>query len=341
MSRKIGSSVLLPLVLVLGAACADSPMAPATPRENPGPVSPAPVEQKSVSWIVITPAGGTLPQALGTSRQLGVIARAQDGTEIVGRPVAWSSSNPAVASVSSTGLLEAHAAGTAWVVAVVDARRDSTLVSVASLIARIVTDPVDLTLGVGDERTIVASAFDAQGNVLARAYSWNSSNVAVATVDAMGRVVAKGAGTALITVASEGKNASIKITVTGQQWLLTDVAGAPLPEILYVDTITIGGVARESRFQVTDATLRMRDGRWVLQLNGLRVSEGMAPQLATLRYEGVVAYDVLSGGPLFFEGDEWANQTPRFRSSLRENGGFELHWSRQQGGSTVALGFAL
>jgi len=290
------------------------------------------VVERTVAWILITPAGGLIPQALGSSRQLGVVARALDGTEITGRAVAWSSSQPAVASVSSTGLLLAHAPGTTWITAVVDGRRDSTIVSVSSLIARIETDPAELALGVGDARTIAATAVDAQGRPLARAFAWSSSNVAVATVDAAGRVVATGAGTALITVTSEGKQGTARVTVTGQMWRLTQAGGAPLPAILF--TTTAGTV------QVTGGTLRMLDGRYELRLQGWLIAEGAAPVATTLSSDGVTAYDVFNGDPLFFEGEEWRNQTPDFRGRVLPDGRLELDWRRGQGSILVPLVFA-
>jgi uncharacterized protein YjdB len=299
-----------------------------------GPVAP------TVAWILITPAGGTIPQAIGTSRQLGVVARASDGTEIVGRPVAWSSSDPIVASVSAAGTLEAHVAGTAWITAVVDGRRDSTLVSVPTLIARVEIDAEALALVVGSTRTLSARALDAQGAPLTRTFAWSSSNPAVATVDAAGGVVATGAGTAIITAASEGKRATIQVTVTGQRLHLTDAAGAPLPAFVDTTTIMVDGVARSARFQVSDGTLRFHDGRYELRLHGWLLAEGAEPLETTVTSDGVLAYDVMTGDLLLFESDEWANRTPRFRGRARDDGGLALEWNRTPGTSTVALGFA-
>lgn len=295
--------------------------------------------QPVVAWIQITPAGGLLPRALGTSLQLGVIARASNGTEITGRPVEWSTTDAAVASVSATGLLEARAVGTAWVKAVVDGKRDSTLVSVPTLIARIVTNPATLSLGVGDAASILAIALDTQGNPLARTFSWSSTNSSVATVDASGLVVARGAGTTLITVTSEGRSATVLVTVSGQLLQLSRVAGAPLPAFVDTVTVMVDGVARTARFQVTGGTLRLRDERYQLRLEGWLVVDGAAPVPATESSEGVMAYHALTGEPLFFEGAEWWNETPRFRGRMRANGGLELDWNRAPGQPVVPLGF--
>ena len=298
------------------------------------------VGERAVAWIVVTPSGGMIPQELGTSRQLGVVARAADGTEIAGRPVAWSSSDATVATVSATGLLVAHGPGTATVVAVVDGRRDSTTVWVRSLVAQVHLDPTELALGVGEVRTIAASARDENAAPLARTFAWSSSNSAVATVDAAGRVTARGAGTALVTATTEGRSATTRVTVTGRQLGLRDVAGGPLPEILEVATTVVDGVVREARVQVTGGHLRLNDGRYELRLDGWLLVDGAAPVPTVVRSEGVVAYHALTGAPLFFEREDWWNAEPRFRGRIREDGTLELGWSRAPGAPVVALGFA-
>jgi uncharacterized protein YjdB len=298
------------------------------------------VAEKRVAWIQITPAGGVISQAIGTSRQLGVIARAMDGTEILGSTVTWASSVPSVASVSAGGLLHAHAAGTSWVKAEVDGRRDSTLVSVPTLIARIETDVSELSLSVGDARGIAATAVDATGNPLARIFRWSTANVAVATVDSVGRVEARGAGTTEITVTSEGKSATVLVTVVGQQWQLATVGGAPLPADLFTTTVTVSGETRPARFQATGGTFRVVRGAYDIRLWGWLLVDGEAPVAATRSNEGALAYDVFTGELLLFEGDQWHDRQPRFRGRSREDGGLELDWNPEPGAATVALRFA-
>ena len=81
-------------------------------------------------------------------------------------------------------------------------------------------------------------------------------------MDAAGGVVATGPGTAVITATSEGRRATIQITVTGRQLRLTDAAGGRLPATLDTVTFMMDGVARAARFQVTGGTLRLPDGRY-------------------------------------------------------------------------------
>lgn len=295
-------------------------------------------EAPAVAWIQIVPSG-TLPQAPGTSRQLSVVARAQNGTEITGRPVTWASSDSAVATVTATGLLAVHATGTARITAVVDGKRDSVTVSVSSLIARIETDPTVLSLGVGDARTVTATARDVHGVALSRAFVWSTTNSAVARVDASGRVLATGAGTALITVSSEGRQATVQVVVTGTMWQLAQAGGQPLPTVLFTTTSTINGNVHETSFQLTGATLRMRDGRYELRLQGWTLSAHEPPVATTLASDGVFAYDIWTGMPVFIEGTEWQDAEPRFRSRITEDGRLELGWSRAPGAPVIPLLF--
>jgi Bacterial Ig-like domain (group 2) len=111
------------LALVL-TGCGDGsgavPTAPTPPAPTPtappptAPTPPAPTPpvggQRTLSSIQLT---GTNTVNVGTSSQLSATARWSDGTsEDVTRGATWQSPNPAVATVTSTGLLTGVSAGT-------------------------------------------------------------------------------------------------------------------------------------------------------------------------------------------------------------------------------------
>ncbi|WP_375767033.1 Ig-like domain-containing protein [Archangium gephyra] len=75
--------------------------------------------------------------------------------------------------------------------------------------------PATRQLERGQALQLNASALDADGQALTgRAFQWNSSNAAVAEVDAAsGRVTGRGRGTVTITASSEGQSASTDFTV--------------------------------------------------------------------------------------------------------------------------------
>jgi uncharacterized protein YjdB len=80
-----------------------------------------------VQTVVLAPAADTL--AVGAQLQLVATARGSSGAEILNREFAWSSSNDAIASVSTAGLVTAHAPGT-----VVIAANTSNVVGTATLL---------------------------------------------------------------------------------------------------------------------------------------------------------------------------------------------------------------
>lgn len=74
-------------------------------------------ELTPASVDVTSPIDTILP--VGKSAQLGATARDQAGAAILGVAFSWTSSNPAVVSVSGTGLAAAQAAGSATITAAV------------------------------------------------------------------------------------------------------------------------------------------------------------------------------------------------------------------------------
>ena len=151
---------------------------------------------------------------LGTSAQS--IAQPLDSTGalLTGRPVAWSSRSPAVASVSSTGLITGLSAGTAIINAVVGGVSTSVTVTVFGTLNSVA---VHLPLAsVPVLSTLQASAIllDAAGAVLSGyPVAWSSSNPGVAVVSAAGVVTALAPGNATIIATSNGKSGSAALTV--------------------------------------------------------------------------------------------------------------------------------
>jgi Bacterial Ig-like domain (group 2) len=136
--------------------------------------------------------------------------------------LSWRSSNPSVLSVNAqTGALRAAGAGTAWLVATAGNARDSVRVTVAAAVAAVapvsavdITD-ADFSIEAGaSPRTLRATVVDSNGRRVARAIAWTSTNSAVATVDAAGRVTPVAQGTARITAAADGFSDQVTVSVS-------------------------------------------------------------------------------------------------------------------------------
>ena len=74
-----------------------------------------PPEGPFVQAVVVSPADTSM--AVGEQRQLSAMAHASSAALMPDQPFLWSSSNDAIASVSNTGLVTAHAAGTVVIAA--------------------------------------------------------------------------------------------------------------------------------------------------------------------------------------------------------------------------------
>ena len=154
--------------------------------------------------------------AIGTSQATATTLDA-NGNSLMGRAVAWSSSNTAVATVNATtGLVTAVSDGTVNIIGASEGKTGSATLTVTP--APVATVTVALAPGsitaVGMSQA-TATTLDANGNTLTgRVVTWSSGNNAVATVDAQGAVTAVTVGTASITATSEGKTGSATITVT-------------------------------------------------------------------------------------------------------------------------------
>lgn len=101
--------------------------------------------------------------------------------------------------------------GAAMTTTTFNVSNQSTAVSVTGVIL----DKNSLSLAAGNSGQLTATV--APANATNQRVTWSSNNTAAAAVDNMGKVTAKAAGTAVITVKTEdgGKTATCSVTVTG------------------------------------------------------------------------------------------------------------------------------
>lgn len=137
------------------------------------------------------------------------------------KSVTWASSDTAVATVSSGGVVTAKSvAGTANItVTTSDGGKTSVcVVTVEDLpdipVAGVTVSPASVSVYVGNSYTLAASVSPSDAEN--KSVSWSSSDEAVATVSARGVVKAVSAGTAEITATTNdgGKTATCVVTVT-------------------------------------------------------------------------------------------------------------------------------
>jgi serine/threonine-protein kinase len=205
------------------ATSSGAPSAPA-PLPMPPPVSP---QGPIVTAVDVTPGARSL--IMGDTLRLAAAVLDERGNTVESAEVAWESSNPVVARVSSRGLVSALAPGNAEITALSEGRVGTARITVAARaqrapaagepprleVASVAVTPGTATLTVGGTLQLNATPRDRGGRALGdRAVSWESSDERVVRVTQSGVVIAVGEGTARITASSEGRSGAASVTVT-------------------------------------------------------------------------------------------------------------------------------
>lgn len=152
----------------------------------------------------------TLPEtadvAVGGTVTLEAIVEPAD----INDTVKWTSSDEAVATVATDGVVTGIAPGECEITAICGGKSATCKIAVKPLAERIVLDMEALTLAVGGTGTLhgETTPADAAGTI-----SWASSDETVATVDQAGTVTALKSGTCQITVSCGGVSAVCIVTV--------------------------------------------------------------------------------------------------------------------------------
>ena len=140
------------------------------------------------------------------------------------KTVTWSTSNPAVATVSSSGLVTAKAEGSATITAKAGDKSATCEVTVAP--NGIPVDAVYLnksSLSLTENETYQLSVAVTPDNATDKTVTWSTSNAAIATVSDNGLVTAIKEGSATITAKAGDKTATCAVTVSKKVIPVTSV----------------------------------------------------------------------------------------------------------------------
>ena len=159
-----------------------------------------------------------------------------EGEAAVGRTVQWSSSNTAIATVNSSGVVSGVADGTVTITATSEGVSGSTQVTVSGLplVTAVNVTPGNPFRGVGQTVQMSHESEAASGNTIpGTTATWTSGNTDVATVDANGLVTILAEGTATITAAvddGEGEEITGTSTITAAP-VLANGAAITVPDV--------------------------------------------------------------------------------------------------------------
>ena len=162
--------------------------------------------------VVVSPASAEMV-SLGETVRLTAEVLDQFG-EVMSVAVTWSSSAAEVARVNSAGVVMAESNGGATILATAGDASGRAEVTVVQRVASISIVPAAFKLIVGGSVQASAGAADANGNAVADvAFSWASSDTAVATVSESALVNAVRVGSAFVRAASTGIESALEIDV--------------------------------------------------------------------------------------------------------------------------------
>ncbi|NUQ13633.1 MAG: Ig-like domain-containing protein, partial [Gemmatimonadaceae bacterium] len=200
------------------------------------------VEERPIALIRVTPSAGSVI----AGQTLPLLGEALDamGNVLPNRPLLWESSHPALATVSTAGVVTGLAVGVVTITATGEGKTGTSVISVLPApVASITVTPDGGSLTVGTTLTLTATPRDALGQPLAdRTLSWQSDNPAVASVSSDGLVTAVSPGTASITVSAPGGGPN---GTTPTRTVLVTVLLAPVGSAVIVPspaTVQVGQV---------------------------------------------------------------------------------------------------
>lgn len=211
------------------------------------PVASVTVTAPSTSLL----ASGTL-QLTATPRNAANVA-------LTGRTVTWSSSNPAAATVSASGLVSGVGPGSTVITATSEGVSGTLALSVTTDVASVTYAPAGVIgIGVGGTHTLVATPRNASGTALTgRTVTWTSTVPQAATVDASGTVTGLASGSTTVRATVEGVSVSIPVQVVSPACSAVNLnIGTTVSSRLLASDCVVGSFA-EDRYQFIGTDTRI------------------------------------------------------------------------------------
>ena len=170
----------------------------------------------AVASITLTPSTSTIEA--GQSQQFVATAKDATGTVIPGATFTWNSSNPAVASITSSGFAVGILAGGSNITATAGAvsSNPASLTVTPSSIKSISLSPLSQSIQTGQTQQFLATARDVNGNTIPNvAFTWILSGPTIASITSGGLATGLVPGATTITATSAGVSSnSSTLTVT-------------------------------------------------------------------------------------------------------------------------------
>ena len=171
--------------------------------------------------IAVTPANPSI--AKGATQQFAATGTYSDNsTQNLTSSVSWSSTNTAVATISSAGLATAAGTGTATISAASGSISGSTNLSVTATLVSIAVTPTNPSISQGGTQQFTATGTYSDGGTLnlTSSVTWTSTNTTVATISSGGLASGVAQGTTTIQAKSGSITGSTTLTVSASVGLV-------------------------------------------------------------------------------------------------------------------------
>jgi len=172
-----------------------------------------------VTTITVSPPSASI--AAGATVTLQATVKDAQGNVMNGQSVAWSTDNPATATVSANGVVTGVGAGSATITVTCAGKSGTSSITVTSapppppVVTTVTVAPSTASIVAGATIALSATVKDSQGNVMTgQTVIWSTNNPAAATVSSTGVVTGVAAGSATITATCAAKTGSSAVTVT-------------------------------------------------------------------------------------------------------------------------------
>uniref|UniRef100_UPI00356637D5 Ig-like domain-containing protein n=1 Tax=Gemmatimonas sp. TaxID=1962908 RepID=UPI00356637D5 len=247
------------------------------------------VVARAVSGVQLTPAAPSL--LVGGFVQLLAVPVDDTGVPLPARELFWVSSDPSVAFVDITGLVNGLSPGVATITASSELRSAAVGVTVLPVpVASVQITPPSASINVGQTTQLSAVSRDSAGGLLGgRVATWSTNAPGVATVSSVGVVLGITPGTATISAISAGRTSAASISVRPRP--VGSVIVSPSQSAL-----TIGQTVRLV-VQITDANGTLLSGRpTTFSSSSASVAQVAADGTVTANAPGVATITVASEG---------------------------------------------
>lgn len=305
-----------------------------------------------VRSVTVTPT--TASVFIGATQQITATVNADAGAPTT---LSWRTSNPAVATVSGTGVVTAVALGSATITALSTAdttRRATAAITVPARPVTVAITQRNVSVNPGTSLTLNAVVTADPG--VNAGVNWTSSNAAAATINASGVLTGVASGSTLITATSQADNTK-RDTVTvnvvprlASQWTASRLSGA-----LYEDVVAIAPIDGTNAFAVNSVgdLYRWNGTAWAPSATGASLGTTFyavhgttATSVFAVGSNGVIVrwngstWNLMSSGTTRALYSVWVeNATTAYAvgdngTVLRFNG---TSWSAEAAGSTASL----